>query len=237
VTAVHRLAAFALALLPAAASAGDYAERTVIGFSPDGGYFAFIEYGVQDGSGFPYANAFVIDTARDAWVQGTPARVLIEDEGSSASAAYNQALVAVRPLIERHGISASPVVVAYNPMTEVSADPHNVSFLRRMPVPPNTSETYRLTLEEAERPAPGCPEMVDPFVGMHLVLTDPTGNQGVLADDKQIPASRRCPIGYRISEVMFDPTLTVVAVLVDVMSVGFEGADRRFLAVTARLPE
>jgi predicted secreted protein len=34
---------------------GDYADRTILGFSPDGGIFAFEEFGVGDGSGYPYA--------------------------------------------------------------------------------------------------------------------------------------------------------------------------------------
>ena len=44
------------------AEAGDYADRTILGFSPDGSTFAFEEFGVQDGSGFAYANIYMIDT-------------------------------------------------------------------------------------------------------------------------------------------------------------------------------
>ena len=47
------------------AQAGDFAKREIHGFSVDGGLFAFEEYGVQDGSGFPYSNIYVIDTATD----------------------------------------------------------------------------------------------------------------------------------------------------------------------------
>ena len=72
-------AAFVLAGLGRVA-AGDFADREIFGFSPDGGTFAFEEFGVQDGSGFPYATIYVIDTAKDAWVSGTPIRVRIDDE-------------------------------------------------------------------------------------------------------------------------------------------------------------
>ncbi|MBN9059609.1 MAG: DUF2259 domain-containing protein, partial [Rhizobiales bacterium] len=51
------------AAAPTAAMAGDFAERSILGFSPDGGRFAFEEFGIQDGSGFPYSNIFVLDTA------------------------------------------------------------------------------------------------------------------------------------------------------------------------------
>jgi len=56
------------------ALAGDTAEINVLGFSADGSIFAFEEYGVQDGSGFPYANRFYIDTASDKFLPGTPVR-------------------------------------------------------------------------------------------------------------------------------------------------------------------
>jgi predicted secreted protein len=51
--------------------AGDVAELAILGFSQSGGIFAFEEYGVQDGSGFPYANRYYIDTATDSYVKGT----------------------------------------------------------------------------------------------------------------------------------------------------------------------
>ena len=76
-----------LAPWPAAsARAGDVAELEILGFSDDGGVFAFEEYGVQDGSGFPYANRYYIDTATTnscrehrsvcAWTTKTPRSTL-----------------------------------------------------------------------------------------------------------------------------------------------------------------
>ena len=51
-----------LALSSGTALAGDFANLNVLGFSSDGNIFAFEQYGVQDGSGFPYADRFYIDT-------------------------------------------------------------------------------------------------------------------------------------------------------------------------------
>jgi predicted secreted protein len=221
------------AFLPALAMAGDYAERNVIGFSPDGAYFAFVEYGVQDGSGFPYANAYVIATATDSWVKDTPVRVRIDDEAASVATAYAEAMNGIRPVIEQYAIATPAVVLASSPLTEVSTDPHQVAFLLRMPVPPDTSQAFVLTLTETTLPAADCPDMGEPFKGFTLDLRLPDGTTRRLSEDKSIPASRRCPLGYRVSEVLVDPSRTVLAVLIDVMSVGFEGPDRRFLAVTA----
>ena len=47
-------------ILPGASLAGDVSALQILGFTPDGGVFAFEDYGIQDGSGFPYASRFYI---------------------------------------------------------------------------------------------------------------------------------------------------------------------------------
>lgn len=63
-------AAFALlvGLGTTPAFAVDYARVDVMGFSANGSRFAFEEYGIQDGSGFPYSNIYLFDVDRDAWL-------------------------------------------------------------------------------------------------------------------------------------------------------------------------
>lgn len=111
-----------LAAMPA--SAGDVAELQILGFSKDGGVFAFEEYGVQDGSGFPYANRYYIDTTDDSFLKGTPIRVRLDDETATLDAARLQArqkgeaIVSAAELTANRGITAG-----FNPVTELSADP------------------------------------------------------------------------------------------------------------------
>ena len=73
------------------ARAGDVAQLEILGFSRDGKVFAFEEYGVEDGSGFPYANRYYVDTATDSFVQGSPVRVRLDDESAGLDAARRQA--------------------------------------------------------------------------------------------------------------------------------------------------
>ncbi|MEM8542235.1 MAG: DUF2259 domain-containing protein, partial [Pseudomonadota bacterium] len=80
-----------LVLSASSAFAGDFANLNVLGFSADGNIFAFEEYGVQDGSGFPYANRFYIDTNTDQFIGGSPIRVRIEDETVDVSQARSDA--------------------------------------------------------------------------------------------------------------------------------------------------
>ena len=50
-------------LAAAPALAADGAQSRALGYSADGKYFAFEQFGVQDGSGFPYWDVFVLDLA------------------------------------------------------------------------------------------------------------------------------------------------------------------------------
>ena len=230
------IAVMAAMLAPSAATGGDAAERNILGFSPDGAYFAFEEYGIQDGSGFPYSNIYVIETATDSWVHGTPIRVLIEGGAPPLMEARFEAMDGARAVLQQLLIGEPGAVVASNPFTETSADPRSVSF-RPRPTLPAVADDHRLRLEEYPLPADDCPDMGQPFVGFRLTLTKPDGQTRVLVEDEYIPISRRCPLGYGISDVVTffpDPAADpVIVVLINVFSVGFEGPYRRFIAVTA----
>ena len=64
------IAATLLCASALSALAADGAFLDIIGYSPDSRYFAFEQYGVQDGSGFPYADIFIVDLASNSWVKG-----------------------------------------------------------------------------------------------------------------------------------------------------------------------
>jgi len=66
--ALALIAALLVFNLTSQSRAGDAATLNILGFSSDGSVFAFEEYGVQDGSGFPYANRFYIDTETDTFM-------------------------------------------------------------------------------------------------------------------------------------------------------------------------
>ncbi|MHA1547547.1 MAG: DUF2259 domain-containing protein [Alphaproteobacteria bacterium] len=217
--------------------AGDFADRSVIGFSADGAYFAFEEYGVEDGSGFPYANVFLLETANDRWVSGSPIRVKLQDETATLAHARATALADALPLINSLAIDTDGRVLASNPVTETSADPHALRFALHGPVA-SVDTNYDLRIVERVLPAADCPDMGVPFKGFRLELGTPQGTR-ILNDDARIPSSRRCPIGYGLSDVIAHiparPARPIAIVLINVFSIGFEGPDRRFIAVAAGL--
>lgn len=235
---LRTLAATVLALAAATSPvlAGDAAELNILGFSQDGAIFAFEEYGVQDGSGFPYANRFYIDTQTDSFVEGSPVRVRLDDEAASLAEAreaarrQGEAIVAEAVLLAHPGFTAGR-----NAVTEFSADPHRMRVNPR-PVFPPIDEPIELLLEEFEAPSSqSCPDF-GPTKGFRLiqVATSPSQSAVLVHEDSAIPPSRRCPLGYAIGAVQtFHPANgdRVVMALIAVRSVGFEGPDHRWIAL------
>src|ERR1041384_6170984 len=102
-----RLAASALAalmLLALPATAADRALINMIGFSEDGNYFAFEQFGIQDGSGFAFSEVFVVDLASDKWTAGTPFEAQAESEESSLAEVRLEALGKAQGQFEEYKI-------------------------------------------------------------------------------------------------------------------------------------
>lgn len=229
-------AALFLTLFSPSAQAGDTAAVEVLGFSADGGTFAFEEYGIQDGSGFPYANRFYIDTATDRFVAGTPVRVRIDDESVPLEAARAEAKARGQSVISDAILAANRSFAAgMNAVTELSADPFRMAVNPRPVVPP-IDKPLEFRLEELGVVAPErCRDLGD-IKGFRLVkvATAPGSRARLIHEDSGIPQSRGCPLGYGIAGVQtFFPEsgAPVFAVLIAVRSFGFEGPDHRFIAV------
>lgn len=241
---IRKLARPAVLALPVAfagvpAVAGSVAEPEILGFSADASIFAFEEYGIQDGSGFPYANRYYIDVATDGFVSGTPIRVRIDDENASLDQARDrarasgQAIVPDAELAQNRGHTAG-----INAVTELSADPFRMAVNPRPAIPP-IDEAIEFRIEEYALDATGC-ENLGPTMGFRLLRIDLTagGTVALLHEDARVPSSRGCPLGYRIGAVQTihpDTGAPAFAVLVAVRSFGFEGPDYRWIAITGRL--
>lgn len=217
--------------------AGDAAELHVMGFTPDGKVFGFEEFGIQDGSGFPYSYRYYIDVATDAFLPGTPVRALLEQDGASLIDARKQAETEAMKIIPDSALQRS-YLAAFNAVTEESADPYNLLANPR-PVFPPIDPPVAFKLEETNLPAPeGCKDLGE-IKGFRLIRTQPAGASATIHDDKSIPESRGCPQGYRLAGLQTfypdggaDP---VFAVLITVIGYGFEGPNHRWIAVTGKL--
>ncbi|ESW92794.1 DUF2259 domain-containing protein [Mesorhizobium sp. C280B] len=241
---MRNLALFAVCLLAplatlAAAYAGDVAELEILGFSSDGGVFAFEEYGVQDGSGFPYATRYYIDTADDSFLKGSPIRVRLDDENATVAAARLQARQRGEAIVSQAELTVNRGITAgFNPVTELSADPFRMVVNPR-PIfsPVDDPLEFRLDqigMNDTER----CQSQgeINGFRLLRIEAKD-GGQTRIIHEDKSIPQSRGCPNGYQIGAVQTFSldSVSTYAVLIAVRQYGFEGPDYRWIAVTGRL--
>lgn len=215
--------------------AGDFAERYILGFSPDGRYFAFEQFGRQDGSGFPYADIFLIDTHRDAWVNGSPYRVLLKDERAKIKWARREALSKAGNALRKYTISRPGRLLASNPAAELSANPHEVRVNARFAIP-SVKEPWVFRLEERAIALQRCADLLGKAAkGFSLRVMPFEASARELHSDHTIPESCGCPLRYAISDVILhepNEAPRVFVILISVYSFGFEGPDRRFIAVT-----
>lgn len=231
-------AAMILAVAPAIA--GDMAAVQSIGFSGDGSVYAFEEYGIQDGSGFPYSNIYMIDTVKDAYLPGTPIRIRLDDENVGLSDARRAAMEKAQPLIAKYELGDNPgSLVAFNPVSEMNVEKHELRYLE-YPADPAFGQAYTLKIEEfSVAPSGSCVGQVDALAAFRLRLTEKDGSPAdeLVYADKTVPASRGCTVGYRLGGAVTYSPLGGAALhmaLVNVLSHGFEGNDGRWIAVPVR---
>ncbi|HHY48378.1 MAG TPA: DUF2259 domain-containing protein [Alphaproteobacteria bacterium] len=232
---VRLAASLALAPLAAPALAGDRAGIGYLGYSEDGRYFAFEEFGVQDGSGFPYANIYVVDLPADRWVSGTPFRVTLDDEDADVEDARDAAREQAAARLDELAIVEAADPIAVNGDGEPGAAGGNELVFGRPgyglePVDAATIRTLALDVFPLE-PAADCAVIDNEVFGFALRLD---GTE-VHRDAGPLPRSRGCAQGYRIHAVVRPagwsqaPGGTVA--IIATYPFGFEGPDRRFLAV------
>ena len=222
------------------AMAGDFAERRIIGFSPSGRHFAFEQFGVQDGSGFPYSEIFVINLKTDTWVSGTPVRVRIKNERATLYQARSRARKKVSKLLRKLKIRRPGRLLASAPVTEVGANPHELGF-RPYGFQTSSEDVRTVLIDVFDLPgASHCSSFGPTSKGFALSLRqDGKGDIAEIYRDTSLPKSRGCTQDYAISDIVmfpeFDKAKAMVA-LVSIFTHGFEGADRRFIAVKLPLP-
>lgn len=239
-TALAAIVYAILAALPA--RAGDAAALNILGFSEDGGIFAFEQYGVQDGSGFPYAVRFYIDVDNDSWLPGTPIRVTIDDETASVEEARQEARTQGQPIISDGELAAHRGDTAgMSPVTMLSADPHRMAVNPR-PVFPPVDDPLEFRIEEVTVSPPQlCEGLGWDIKGFRLTRIDATPGgvtELVHEDGASVPASRGCPLGYSIGAIQTyfpQPGSPAYAVLIAIRTFGFEGPDHRWMAIAGRL--
>lgn len=235
------LAAIVFLLVPSA-SAGDFASLNFIGFSKNGKYLAFEEFGTQDGSGYPYSNIYFIDVVKNSFVT-TPVRVTLESESATENQARARSKTAAAAKLRRFGIVSGNrgTLVVARLLTDLnvnwfrngdSGKTQSIAFADSVGSM-YTGPSFDLVLNPQKVVLDECDIAGEPNYKFELVLKNhQTEKTAVLQRDAELPSSRYCPLGYAIQYVHLYENY--IAVILNYYRVGFEGPDMRYLIVTGK---
>jgi predicted secreted protein len=251
------LLALAVAVTSPHAWAGDGAALNVLGFSPDGRYFAFEQYGEQDGSGSLYSIITAIQIAGDRPAKGMPITAIMDpDNPALGKAPREQQLAGIRakaaaaaaPVLQQLKISETGRMVAsqQDALARGVLQPEQVKTALKaatttiaLPAEHFGSDA-RVVLREFDIALPRCKDLTprEHPSGFGLTLERKGRPTIHLSRDQTIPPSRRCPEHYGITEahaLTLPDGSMALAILIHYFYPAFEGPDRRFLAVTGRI--
>jgi predicted secreted protein len=251
------LFALALAVTSSSAQAGDGSAINILGFSADGHYFAFEQYGEQDGSGSLFSTITVMEVAEDRPAKGMPVTAIMDpDNPNLGKEPRDKQLADIRAkaatdaaaILQQLGIAGAGQLVAsvresrshsVLPPDQVKAAQAAAVATVTLPADRFGPDT-RLVLREFDIALPRCKDLVSGAHPNGLGLTlERKGRPTIhLRRDQTIPPSRGCPEKYGIAEVHAHPMpegATALAVVIQYFYTGFEGPDRRFLVATGRV--
>lgn len=223
------------------ALAADAALMSPIGFSENMRYFAFEEFGVGDGSGLAYSSIYMVDIAQDRWVVGTPVRVVAESEDETLAAVRAEARAGADPRLADLRIDVPARLIAGFGDGSVDGDGRSLSFgLPAFDGPGIREPRYDLGLDAYPTDAGSpCEDWFGEQPLGFLLRLASTGIAEEVHRDGVLPRSRGCPEDYRLSAVYVPfgaMDLTSAIVMVSTYAHGFEGLDRRFIALSLKPP-
>lgn len=256
VRAVLALAVLALAvpaLAAGAAQADDGSAVRAIGFSADGRYFAYEQYGVRGGDRQLYAEIVGVDVRDDrpeeapiveTWLPEPDGRMR-KGEAPTLAQVRDRAALKAGPTLRRLGIAVPGLAVgevAESRSGEMLATAH-VGAAREaaaggMPLTLPSGPAARLVLRQIPIDARRCAGRgaEDKPQGLVLTLEREGRTPHTLNHDRNIPVARGCPDRYGLAAAYMAPRAdgsTALAVLIQYFFPAAEGPGRRFFAVTS----
>jgi predicted secreted protein len=158
-------------------------------------------------------------------------------------------MAGARPLIDALNLTGSFDTLLHRPFTDFANDRRKVRFARWYSSTADTGAyeylgSFELEVKDVALPVPAdCTETdIAMPVGMEVTLKNlKTGTTKSTTKDTAIPKSRNCPHAYDI-EAIFAPSAynipnDPVIALIGTYSRGFEGSNRRFIAIPIELIE
>ena len=204
--------------------AGDKAQFLSLGFSPDGKYFAFSQYGIQDGSGFPYADIYIVNVEKNTYVAGGVYKNKFDsivDPRTEGLHVLLELRIQADSLFRLLQIESQKqgITLYQNKMRESI----NISWTN------NKDKLYKASLEQISKTY----NEIGVQSAFHLILEQSNSTILTIGDKQRFrPYVRR----YDIDRVITNHEQTSYVFVIQMTRMGFEGPDIRYMVETVRLP-
>lgn len=212
---------------------GDEASYQIIGFSADGRYLAYQTGGMHSGGPVYWSEIYFLDVIHNTWAappvsytgDGEPTTWKdVKDEVRSRADSTLEVLKIVEGNVGRQYVS--------HLFSDTGVDPHRTRFFTGEKLTGGYFEEYDVILTET---VDGSCDDFGSRVKLELAVTNIRSDEkNVLQKDQKVPASRGCPLSYRIADVYVYQTSIIV--FLNVMTPGWEGRNMRYMCITGKLP-
>lgn len=214
--------------------AADRATLSVIGYASEGGLFAYEQFSIGDEGTPPHSAINIIDLTTGQSLAGAPFSAMVETEEETLNAVRDSVWGMAGEVLAEHNITepANPLVLLGD--GDRSEDTTLRFGMAGSGEPGSVTGTYAVSLRLIDMPkGAACDPEMGAQKGFVLTLSAEGVERPVYADTT-LPADRACAIGYRLYGIYSPhngggPESWVA--MVSVFSRGFEGSDRRFVAV------
>jgi predicted secreted protein len=219
-----------LVLCVSSIHAGDSASYADLGFSPDGGFYMFAQYGVKSDTLVPWADMFIVDVKRNDFIRGgrisyTHDRPI--DAGQDGTGALYRLIAQTANLAESHRITypnqGQPLYIA------LDGDPEDTGksvffrdFVSGVLFTANLVETVTGSGETLRSSF---------IIRLDCIETD-GGEKTFVIGTPEI--SRPLISSYRIKKVLIDPSGGSLIFVIEMMRDADDGYDIRYMVETLR---
>lgn len=239
---MKRAALIGLSLMAGLAPVGaaDRATLSVIGYASEGNLFAYEQFSIGDEGTPPHAAINIIDLTTGKSLAGAPFSAMVETEEETLNAVRDGVWGMAGKVLAENNITepANPLVLLGDgDRSEVVQLEFGMAGTGESG---SVTGTYAVSLRLIDMPkGTACDAEMGAQKGFALTLSTEGIEKPAFADTV-LPADRACATGYRLYGV-FSPhngggPESWVA-MVSVFSRGFEGSDRRFVAVPLGLSQ